>query len=393
MVATPRRSPRQPILTRVSPYPLRSRTPTPGSSPSTSQPTVAPRASPSQTDVSGQGTRPLQATPAVLRPQQLPATRAPAAPATASPARSVGLLAAPPAAPATSRVVTSLPRPESMHEATTEADQAAPSHLYQLLLRPIVKATIAQRDTSAETLDDVVVNGGSFDEILQKIWSLFSGRVKCRAVLTDGEWFVETHEVDEWDRVMQFRAKKKVVESTKSAQAWKQWLQKMRGHTVTLVIYEYGLSIARAQDRDEFVAACIQPEETDREGVVWRLWANYLTRNLNRSTWDAAIQQPPPEYIANLLRLVDTQMEQHVAEVTRTANVALDVVEATIADYRQLRQRWEFLGQYLDENERGLEVRKSVIMGFLRDITPPACDEVIDPLLQMENVEDTEHAE
>ncbi|EGZ19430.1 hypothetical protein PHYSODRAFT_327692 [Phytophthora sojae] len=288
-----------------------------------------------------------------------------------------------------------------MHEATTEADQAAPSHLYQLLLRPIVKATIAQRDTSAETLDDVVVNGGSFDKILQKIWSLFSGRVKCRAVRTDGEWSVKTHEVGQWDRVMQFRAKKKVVESTKSAQAWKQWLQKI------------------AQDRDEIAAACIQPEETDRvgttaetslrdvverlreqwgatfqgEGVVWRLWANHLTRNLNRSTWDAAIQQPPPEYIANLLRLVDIQMEQHVAEVTRTANVALDVVEATIADYRQLRQRWEFLGQYLDENERRLEVRKSVIMGFLRDITPPARDEVIDPLLQMENVEDTDHAE
>ncbi|EGZ04483.1 hypothetical protein PHYSODRAFT_343234 [Phytophthora sojae] len=280
-----------------------------------------------------------------------------------------------------------------MHEATTEADQAAPSHLYQLLLRPIVKATIAQRDTSAETLDDVVVNGGSFDEILQKIWSLFSGRVKYRAVRTDGEWSVETHEVGEGDRVVQLRAKKKVVESTKSAQAWKQWLQKMRGHTVTLVIYEYGLSIARAQDRDEFVAACIQPEEIDREGVVWRLWANHLTRNLNRSTWDTAIQQLPPEYIANLLRLVDTQMEQHVAEITRTANVALDVVEATIADYRQLRQRWEFLGQYLDENERRLEVRKSVIMGFLRDITPPARDKVIDPLLQMENVDDTEHAE
>ncbi|KAE8898085.1 hypothetical protein PF005_g16945 [Phytophthora fragariae] len=272
---------------------------------------------------------------------------------------------------------------------------------------------------SVEILDNIIINGGSFQEILQNIWGLFSGRVKCRAVLTDGECSVETHEVGEWERVMQFRAKKKVVESTKSEQAWKQWLQKMRGHTVTLVIYEYGLSIARAQDRDAFVAACIQPEETDRagataetslrdvverlqdqwgatfqgDGVVWRMWANNLTRNLNRSTWEAAIQQPPPEYIANLLRPVDSQLEQHVAGVNRTANLALDVVDATIADCQELRRRWGLLGQYIDENERRLEVRKSVIVGFLRDIAPPTRDEVIDPLLQIENVEDTEHAE
>ncbi|EGZ08157.1 hypothetical protein PHYSODRAFT_339998 [Phytophthora sojae] len=239
--------------------------------------------------------------------------------------------------------------PLSMYEATTEADQAAPSHLYQLLLRPIVKATIAQRDTSAETLD----NGGSFDEILQKIWILFSGHVKCRAVRTDGELSVETLKVGEWDRVMQFRAKKKLkIEMNSSQPAYS-----LRRPTV------------RAQPlRPRCERLWRDFESTgeatfEGEGVVWRLWANQLTRNLNRSTWDAAIQQPPPEYIANLLRLVDTQMEQHVAEVTRTANVALDVV------------------------------RKSVIMGFLRDITPPARDEVIDPLLQMENVEDTEHAE
>ncbi|KAJ8515154.1 hypothetical protein ON010_g18595 [Phytophthora cinnamomi] len=43
---------------------------------------------------------------------------------------------------------------------------------------------------------------------MQKIWSLFSGRFTCRTVLTDGDWSVETHEVGEWERVMQFRAKK-----------------------------------------------------------------------------------------------------------------------------------------------------------------------------------------
>ncbi|KAJ8578500.1 hypothetical protein ON010_g705 [Phytophthora cinnamomi] len=89
MVATPRRSPRQPSRTRVSPYPLRSRTPTPGSYPSTSQPTVDPRTSPSQTDTRIQGARPLQVTAAALRQQRSPELRAPAAPVTASPAQAL----------------------------------------------------------------------------------------------------------------------------------------------------------------------------------------------------------------------------------------------------------------------------------------------------------------
>ncbi|POM76418.1 Hypothetical protein PHPALM_6342 [Phytophthora palmivora] len=86
------------------------------------------------------------------------------------------------------------------------------------------------------------------------------------------------------------------------------------------------------------------------------MWANHHTRNLNRSTWGAEVQQPPPDYIANLLCLVNTQVEQHVA-------------------------------YYLDENESCLEVRNSVIMRFLRDTTPPVRTEVIDPLQQLENVE------
>ncbi|KAJ8575762.1 hypothetical protein ON010_g3453 [Phytophthora cinnamomi] len=89
-----------------------------------------------ETSLVFQGARPLQVTAAALRQQRSPELRAPAAPVTASPARVVG----------------------SALEAAAEPDQAAPSHLYQLLLRPIVKATIAQRDTSTETLDDIAIN-------------------------------------------------------------------------------------------------------------------------------------------------------------------------------------------------------------------------------------------
>ncbi|OWY95919.1 hypothetical protein PHMEG_00033943 [Phytophthora megakarya] len=90
----------------------------------------------------------------------------------------------------------------------------------------MVKVTIVQRDTSAETLDDVLINGGSFHEILQKIGSLFSGHVKCRVVQSDGRWSGETHEMGAWDRVMQFEIKTTVVESTKSEQTLEHWLQK-----------------------------------------------------------------------------------------------------------------------------------------------------------------------
>ncbi|KAF1773383.1 hypothetical protein GQ600_11383 [Phytophthora cactorum] len=285
------------------------------------------------------------------------------------------------ASPATAAAMTSSSHQGDASHIEVEQASAGHNHMYQLLLWPIVKATIAQRDSSAEALDDVVINGGSLQEIMQKAWSLFSSRVKCRAVRPDGKWSVETHDVAEWDRVMQFRAKKKVVESTKSEQAWRQWLLKTRGYTITLVINEYGLSVARAQDRDEFVAACIQPPETDRagataetslrdvvqslqeiwggggatfqaSGVVWRMWANHLTRNLNRSTWDAAVLQPPPEYIANLLRPVDSQVEAHIAEVTLSANTALEVVLGSIADYKELHRTWEAFGRQLQENER-----------------------------------------
>ncbi|ETN18712.1 hypothetical protein PPTG_21592 [Phytophthora nicotianae INRA-310] len=100
-----------------------------------------------------------------------------------------------------------------------------------------------------------------------------------------------------------------------------------RGQTVKLLIYEYGADIARAQDLEDFKAAHVVPD-TDRAGapsegslgdvaqslkeawsttfqaedVVWRLWGNHVTTNLDRSTWDAMIQQPPPQQLVHLFR-------------------------------------------------------------------------------------------
>ncbi|KAF4146017.1 putative WD domain G-beta repeat domain-containing protein [Phytophthora infestans] len=137
--------------------------------------------------------------------------------------------------------------------------------------------------------------------------------------------------VAEWAKLVQFNAKKRVVDSTKSRQAWNQWLVATRGTTVTPMIYEYGMAIASAKDRDKFMKACILPEETNRAGaaaessvrdvvaalrqkwgtfmaasVVWSMWANDIIRSGNRSTWCTDIANPPPRYIANLLSPADS---------------------------------------------------------------------------------------
>ncbi|KAG6954344.1 hypothetical protein JG688_00012392 [Phytophthora aleatoria] len=143
----------------------------------------------------------------------------------------------------------------------------------------------------------------------------------------------------------------------------------MRGHTVTLVIYEYGMSIARAQERDEFIEACIRPEQTDRAGATAEISLRDVVERL-QAQWGATFRGDTIVwrmwYIANLLRANDSRLEQHLAGVTQSANVALDVVLGSIADYQQLRQEWEVFGHRLQLRDRSSTSR---------------------------NVEDTEHAE
>eukprot|EP00644_Phytophthora_capsici_P005222 jgi/Phyca11/96892/e_gw1.1.1426.1 len=232
----------------------------------------------------------------------------------------------------------STPIPASTEGSGTDLD------LYQLLIQPIVKETLGQRDTSGNTLDSTVVSGGSFGEIMGKLWDRYASRVKSRGVKTDGVWSAEQPVAAEWSNVMQFKLRKHVVDSTKSEHAWNQWLVKMRGQTVLFLIFEFGTGISRAQDLVAFKAACIQPEHTDRAGAtadvslrdvisrlqanwgttfqgpaaLWRMWGNHITRNLNRSTWERDIEELPPRYIAALLRLTDSPLEQRVVNISQS---------------------------------------------------------------------------
>ncbi|KAE9327608.1 hypothetical protein PF008_g16360 [Phytophthora fragariae] len=216
---------------------------------------------------------------------------------------------------------------------------------------------------------------------------------------------------------MQLKVKKHVVDTTKPEQAWNRWLVKMRGETATLLIYEFGVAITRAQDLSAFKEACISPEQTDRAGataevslrevvaspqeewgttfsgeaVIWRMWANHITRNLNRSTWEAAIELPPPDHVAHLLQLASSTMDRHVANLARSANVALDCVNGSLADYEDLRRDWNEFGQHLGRHRQNLETRRRIIEGFIRDIATPSPGTVPDPLIELENVEDVDH--
>ncbi|KAG3092108.1 hypothetical protein PI124_g16981 [Phytophthora idaei] len=292
--------------------------------------------------------------------------------------------------------------------------QVADNHRYQLVVRPIIKTTIAQRGRSVEELDDAAFNGSSFSEILEKIWERFSPRVKGRAIKTDGVWSVEVPTIEKWSKVMQFKARRHLVDSNKSDIAWNRWLHSMLGETVTLLVYEYGLAITKGQDLETFTAACIVPPDTDRAGataessllevvdrlrerwertfqgeaIVWRMWANHLTCNLNRSTWEAAIAQPPPEHIACLLRASQSHLERHLETLYHSAELALNCVNAAIADFRLLRSDME---RRLDAIESNLSGRKSIVEAFIRNALPPR--NVADPLQRMENAEDVDHQE
>ncbi|KAG6963492.1 hypothetical protein JG687_00006530 [Phytophthora cactorum] len=140
----------------------------------------------------------------------------------------------------------------------------------------------------------------------------------------------------------------------------------MLRETVTLQVYEYGLAITKGQDLETFTAACIVPPDTDR----------------------AAIAQPPPEHIACLLRASQSHLERHLETLNHSAELALNCVNAAIADFRLLRNDME---RRLDAIESNLSGRKSIVEAFIRNALPPR--NVADPLQRMKNAEDVDHQE
>lgn len=241
--------------------------------------------------------------------------------------------------------------------------------------------------------------------------------MKGRAVKTDGVWSTQPPSVDHWAKMMQSKVKRHVVDTARSEQSWNTWRHCLQGELIKLFVYKYGTAIAKAEDRENFMNACIRPLSTDRAGavaeaslrevverlddrwddsfdgeaVIWRMWANEVTRNLDRSTWDAAIASPPPQRILNLLRASNTRMEEHLAGMRRSAHTALDCVNSALANYAVLRQDLRAFSLRLDSHEAGLAARKAAIEASIRDMELPDQNDIANPTEHMENLRDFEH--
>ncbi|GMG17686.1 unnamed protein product [Phytophthora fragariaefolia] len=291
--------------------------------------------------------------------------------------------ASPPAAHGLSRV--------SLDASSQTGDQ----HRLQLIVRPIVKDTVVKHDSSGSVLEDFAANGATFSDILHKTYR--DSVVSCNAVQVES-----TPRSDDQNRTS--------LEQVGSVRT--------RGDSITDGV-RVRASIPNARVLEEFKSARIHPEHTDRAGataevslreveaqlrdiwgetykasaVVWRMWANNVTRNLDRSAWEVGVLDPPTARVERLLHAADSQVEQHLAGVSRSARLALDVVNSSIADNSQLHKDWEAFGRRLLNQQHALAARKEVIEAFLADVTLPPASEVDDPVENMENISDTEHQE
>ncbi|KAF1782241.1 hypothetical protein GQ600_25647 [Phytophthora cactorum] len=145
------------------------------------------------------------------------------------------------------------PAPRRVTSSPLEPDQ------FQLIVKPIVKNSVGQNETSGDTLSNFLVDGSTFQDILGKLRETFSHRIKERAVKQDGFWSMEPSTMSVWTKLMQLKYNNHIVDSEKTEHAWNLWVASGRGKTIKLMIYEYGTAITKARDLDAFFAACIRP--------------------------------------------------------------------------------------------------------------------------------------
>ena len=186
------------------------------------------------------------------------------------------------------------PSQHVQRQTTTEAHRAVSvpqraDQPYQLLVKPLVKATVSQRDTSGLMLDAYVASGRTFRDILKKIWDEFKPRLKGVAAKTDTGWTQVATDIAEWASSMHLRYNKKVIDASKTEQESNQWLVKMKDKTVMLIIFEYGTTLGRQQDFDDSSAQCLRPELTDRAGAVAEASLRDVVASL-QAQWSATFQ-------------------------------------------------------------------------------------------------------
>jgi hypothetical protein len=308
----------------------------------------------------------------------------------------------------------------SLSPAPTVTVQAVQGHL-KLHVKVIVKDSISQRDRTGTTLEPLTITGNTFTDMVRRLWDQFGKYVKHCAVKTDGTWSIEPPTFEIWQKLMQFRFKRHpVMHGIDDEESWNKWVPTTAKATVDLVIYKYGAAITKNSDLEEFELACIRPQHTDRSGAaaerelqaiveqlqakwgrtytaktaIWRMWASAVIENLDRSTWEARINEgQPPRHVACLLRPANATVEAHLLNLRQSVTLAKQCVTASIKEYEEIRESFDALGRKLEEHRRSLADRMEMVSAFETDLRPVGMDMVNDPSETMENIPDTEHEE
>ncbi|ETO80015.1 hypothetical protein F444_05374 [Phytophthora nicotianae P1976] len=241
------------------------------------------------------------------------------------------------------------------NSSSIEGHTNADANLYRLIVKPIVKQAVSQRDQTGQS---------------------------CNA--DTGEWSIAELDIKEWAAMMQLKLPSRhLVDNDKTEHQWNLWLSSIgAGKVALLYVYEYGSTIKTFPMLASFKRACIDPVATDRAGA-----ASDVT--LQEFAHRVAIEQPPPGVVARLFRLAEASLEQQISGISRSANLALYCVNAAIAANNQLLQDWESFGARITENGKCLVARKDVIQSFIDDVLLPR--DGADPMERMENIPDVDH--
>lgn len=67
-----------------------------------------------------------------------------------------------------------------------------------------------------------------------------------------------------------------------------------------------------------------------------------------------------------------SEAEEILTNITRSAELALECVTGSLADYDSLHNEYEIFRDHLNGHPCDLKARKRIIEGLLRDLAPPA---------------------
>ncbi|GMF31948.1 unnamed protein product [Phytophthora fragariaefolia] len=81
--------------------------------------------------------------------------------------------------------------------------------------------------------------------------------------------------------------------------------------------------------------------------VTWRMWANEIMSNLDRSTWERAVFDAPPIRLERYISPADGQVHEHLTHLSRSTRVALDTINYALADNAELNRDWAAFGRRL----------------------------------------------